>query len=187
MDDDEYRRGKLTNHRVFGEANALLCGDGLLTDAFGIIARSTPGNPDTRIEAIKLLSEMAGSDGMVAGQTLDLLFEDNKPAYIPFLQMNALKTGCLIRTACVLGALASGGDVFIADTYGKDVGLAFQIEDDLLDEGEEGKTTFLSFMSAQKAREKIKTLTSRAKRTVKDIDTDGTLCAFADYLMKRTV
>ncbi|HSP79272.1 MAG TPA: polyprenyl synthetase family protein, partial [Myxococcaceae bacterium] len=132
MDDDDLRRGRPTNHKVYGEAMATLAGDALLTDAFALVA----GGPEpVRRMLCRELAMGAGSAGMVGGQVLDIA--EDRPAHIDYLtRMHRLKTGALIRAACRMGALAGGGDeeaLARADTYGDSVGLAFQIADDVLD------------------------------------------------------
>ena len=191
MDNDDYRRGKLTNHKMFDEATAVLAGDGLLTEAFGIAAKAPAGADDTRLEAVALLSEMAGKSGMVGGQIMDMLGENGFESYELFCMMNRLKTGCLLRAACCLGALASGfgkgtAEYKTADEFGASLGLAFQIEDDLLDEGEEGKTTFLSYMSKDDARKQIAMLTDKAKKEIAEYPNNGILLSLSDFLATRT-
>ena len=195
MDNSDFRRGRQTNHRIYGEANALLAGDGLLTHAFGTVASSEWLAEAVVIEAVALLSKMAGPNGMVGGQFLDLLGEETPLTEGQHLLMNSLKTGCLIRTACLFGVLAAGYDSSseeyeAADRYGSAVGLAYQIRDDILDskEGEdEGKITFLSFMTEEEANEKILSLTSEAKEALSAFsDADPSfLDGLADYLAGR--
>ncbi len=193
MDNDDFRRGKPTNHIQFGEATALLAGDSLLTFSFGTAASNRHCSSDQNLEAVRLLSCSAGFDGMVGGQTLDLLGETEKLSEDDFLLMNRLKTGCLIKTACLLGCIAAGygketPEYSSAEKYSEKIGLAFQIEDDLLDEGtEDNKTTFLSFMTVSEARRKVLALTEEAKAEVSFFDRDRVLCDFADYLSARTV
>lgn len=192
MDNDDERRGKPTNHIVYGETTALLAGDALLTYAFQIAAEN-PDTPDRNAEAVSLLARNAGFDGMIGGQALDLMGEKEELSYELFLQMNRLKTGCLIKTACLLGCLAAGyrngSDAYrAAETYAEKVGLAFQIEDDLLDAGtEDHKTTFLTFMTEEEARQKIATLTEEAIAAVSSYKNCEVLLDFARYLSLRTV
>ncbi|MBR7010612.1 MAG: polyprenyl synthetase family protein [Oscillospiraceae bacterium] len=135
MDNDDYRRGKLTNHKVYGEAMAILAGDGLLTDAFLTLA-SAPLPPERVAQAVRCLAENAGSRGMVGGQALDMLSEERELTEEEVLAIQTRKTGCLIKAACVLGVLCGGGSpeqLAAAERYADGVGLAFQIRDDLLD------------------------------------------------------
>ncbi|WNG27913.1 polyprenyl synthetase family protein [Cystobacter fuscus] len=132
MDDDDLRRGVPTNHKVYGEAMAILAGDSLLTDAFALVA----GGPEPmRATLCRELAVAAGSSGMVGGQVLDIA--EDRPAHIDYLtRMHRLKTGALIRAACRMGVIAAGGGADAlarADAYGDAVGLAFQIADDVLD------------------------------------------------------
>ena len=155
MDDDTLRRGHPTNHVVFGEGLAILAGDGLLTEAFGIMARD-PRGTDPRdaartLRAIGVLASAAGAVGMVGGQAIDLdaagqvLHPDPREAQAPLdasslADMHARKTGALIRAAAEVGALMGGGTTEEVDAvarYATHLGLAFQIVDDILDvEGE---------------------------------------------------
>ena len=137
MDDDVLRRGRPTNHRVFGEAAALLAGDGLALDAFGMLARAGGLSPETRIAAVGVLSDAAGCGGMVRGQVMDMFGEKHTLTREELLLLQARKTGALIRAAAQLGVLAAGrpadgGEMRVAAGYADRIGLAFQIQDDLL-------------------------------------------------------
>ena len=135
MDNDDYRRGRLTNHKVYGEAMAILAGDGLLTDAFMTLA-SAPLPADRLLTAVQLLSAEAGPWGMVGGQALDMLSEERKLTEEEVIAIQTRKTGGLIRAACGLGVLCGGGtaeQLEAARRYADGVGLAFQIRDDVLD------------------------------------------------------
>ncbi len=147
MDNDDYRRGRLTNHKVYGEATAVLAGDALLTAAFSFLARA-PYSAETRIRAVELLSGCAGALGMVGGQVLDMDSESRQCTREEVLAIQSRKTGALIRAACCLGVLAGGGSkaqLKAAETFADYLGLAFQIRDDMLDvigdAGELGKAT----------------------------------------------
>ena len=193
MDNDDFRRGKPTNHKQFGEATALLAGDSLLTYAFGVAVSGGETTAEQNIDAVKLLSSRAGFDGMAGGQMLDLIGEKEKLTYEEFMLMNQLKTGCLIKAACLLGCIAAGyregtDEYAAAEKYAENVGLAFQIEDDILDEGtEDNKTTFLTFMTVESARNTVDGLTGNAKEIIAPYDRDGILSAFADMLAVRKV
>ena len=135
MDNDDFRRGKPTNHKVYGEAMAVLAGDALLTDAF-TVASTAPLQGRHMADAIGILSECAGSLGMVGGQVLDILSENRALTEQEVLDIQSRKTGALIRAACALGALAGGAteDQFdAACRFAAALGLAFQIRDDMLD------------------------------------------------------
>ena len=135
MDDDEYRRGRLTNHMVYGEATAVLAGDGLLTAAFGYLSRASY-SAEIRIRAVEILSECAGELGMVGGQVLDMQSEHRQCTKQEVLDIQSRKTGALIRAACMLGVLAADGSdaqLVAAGEFASHLGLAFQIRDDMLD------------------------------------------------------
>ena len=135
MDNDDFRRGRPTNHKVYGEAMAVLAGDALLTDAF-TVASTAPLQGRHMADAIGILSECAGSLGMVGGQVLDILSENRALTEQEVLDIQSRKTGALIRAACALGALAGGAteDQFdAACRFAAALGLAFQIRDDMLD------------------------------------------------------
>ena len=135
MDDDDLRRGRPTNHKVYGEATAVLAGDGLLTAAFSYLARA-PFTAEIRIQAVQILSECAGELGMVGGQVLDMSSDERQCTEQEVLDIQSRKTGALIRAACQLGVLAGGGDqeqLEAAGAYADHLGLAFQIRDDMLD------------------------------------------------------
>ena len=132
MDDDDLRRGQPTSHKRFGEALAILAGDALLTEAFAMVSG---GTEPFRAQLTQELAQAAGAAGMVGGQVLDIA--EDRPAELSYLlRLHALKTGELIRVACRMGVIAGGGDLTAlaaADRYGRAVGVAFQIADDLLD------------------------------------------------------
>ena len=135
MDDDDLRRGKPTNHKIYGEAGAVLAGDGLLTAAFSVLA-AAPGDAERRIKSVELLAEAAGPYGMVGGQQLDLEGETRTLSTEELLNVHRHKTGDMIRAACLLGVLwgkETSGRWESARIYADSIGLAFQIRDDLLD------------------------------------------------------
>jgi geranylgeranyl diphosphate synthase, type II len=139
MDDDDYRRGRLTNHKVFGEATAILAGDALLTQAFILLATETPGvsvSAAERLRVLQIIATAAGSLGMVGGQVVDMESE-TKSVELPIVEyIHTHKTGALILAALQAGAILGGADrrAFAALTrYGECAGLAFQIADDILD------------------------------------------------------
>jgi len=138
MDNDDTRRGKPTSHKVFGEAVAILAGDALLTDAFRIIAGRTPlgiVKPETLLQVIQELSLAAGWFGMVGGQVVDIESEGKAPEEKTLNFIHTRKTGALITVSLRAGALLGGADADALDAlteYGRHVGLAFQIADDIL-------------------------------------------------------
>lgn len=140
MDNDDLRRGKPTNHKVFGEATAILAGDGLLTDAFNIISSIKNIDDKLKIKAIEILSDRAGSNGMVSGQIADMLFEntkntDKKKLVRAISYIHTHKTADMISASCEIGRVLSGitNDIKKIREFGVSLGIAFQIIDDVLD------------------------------------------------------
>ena len=135
MDNDDFRRGRPTNHKVYGEAMAVLAGDALLTDAF-TVASTAQLEGSALADAVGVLSECAGSLGMVGGQVLDIMSEERVLTEQEVLDIQTRKTGALIRAACALGAIAGGANDAQFDAacqFAAALGLAFQIRDDMLD------------------------------------------------------
>lgn len=191
MDNDDLRRGKPTNHKVFGEATAMLAGDALLTEAFAAVSGCEALGVQERLEAVKVISKAAGVWGMIGGQQLDLLGEQNKLTPELHNKMNLLKTGALIKAAAQLGCVSAGADDDItskACVYAENVGLAFQVTDDLLDDGsEDGKTTYLTFMSRTEAERYAQKLTDNALNVISGLPGNENLTALARYLAVRRV
>lgn len=136
MDNDDFRRGKPTNHKVYGEAMAVLAGDALLTDAFSVAATAQLKDAKSMALAIGVLSECAGSLGMVGGQVLDIQSEHRECTEDDVIAIQSRKTGALINAACVLGVIAAGGSqeqIEAAAKFAATLGMAFQIRDDMLD------------------------------------------------------
>jgi geranylgeranyl diphosphate synthase, type II len=139
LDNDDLRRGRAANHRMFGEAMAILAGDALLTHAFEVMAFNppSPGSAGRRLAAIAVVARAAGVQGMIAGQVLDLETEGRLYSYRHLLRIHRGKTGALIRASLQAGALLGGGrpaEVRALGAYGERIGLAFQIVDDILDQ-----------------------------------------------------
>lgn len=135
MDNDDYRRGKLTNHKVYGEAIAVLAGDALLTAAFSFIAQADL-SAEARIFAVEVLANCAGELGMVGGQVLDMQSESRTCTEQEVIDIQSRKTGALIKAACLLGVIAGSGNdeqLRAAGDFATHLGLAFQIRDDMLD------------------------------------------------------
>jgi len=180
MDNDDLRRGKPTNHKVFGEAAAILAGDGLLTYAFQILANGrTHADPSVRCELISALAQASGSWGMVGGQMMDLESEKKTLTVDEIIRLQRMKTGELFAVSCEAGAILGKAPNMMRKllrAYAHDMGLAFQITDDLLDvEGTRtqtgkgvrkdkiaGKATLVSSMGVERAREHAKILTNQA-------------------------
>ena len=169
MDNDDYRRGRLTNHKVYGEAMAVLAGDALLTDAF-CVASTADLEGKSMADAIGILSECAGSLGMVGGQVLDILAEERECTEQEILDIQSRKTGRLVNAACALGAIAGGASEAQFDAacrFAASLGLAFQIRDDMLDvigtkeemgKGvgtDENKNTFVRLYGLEKCEELV--------------------------------
>ena len=204
MDNDDLRRGKPTCHKQYGEANALLAGDGLLTEAFFTIAAAEQLPSSLRTEAVLRLAEAAGDRGMLLGQVMDTYAEAHAISYEQLLDLHRHKTGAMISVSAALGARAAGVDVddprfrAILD-YSENIGIAFQVIDDLLDvtgneaelgkpigsDRESGKTTFLSFMTVKEAEQFAVELTENAVRAIEDYDRDGLLTSLAYHLCNR--
>ena len=194
MDDDDMRRGKPSCHIAFGEANALLAGDALLLYAFELCAENKATDPSTALEAVSVLAKSTGNFGMVGGQVIDLYGDTHKLDFDTLLKLHSMKTGALIGAAVKMGCLAAGikqgsKEFNDASLYAKNIGLTFQIIDDILDAraGEESpeKTTFLTFMSESEAFEYAKDLTHKAIEVIKKYDGSDVLVAFAEYLLNR--
>lgn len=202
MDNDDMRRGKPSCHIAFGEDNALLAGDALLTYAFKLITLSANIPATNAVYAVKLLSEYA--NGMIDGQVLDLQFEKEKPTIDDVLKMYKLKTGCLLIAACQLGCLTSenwSSDINdIAFEYATNLGLAFQIMDDILDitsdeatlgkpvgsDEKNEKSTVVSFVGLEKAQDMVDDYTQKAIVALDSINGDtSVLKEFALYMKNR--
>lgn len=205
MDNDALRRGKPTNHMVFGEDIALLAGDALITRGYEIAARNPEVPALAALSATAMLLDAAGAAGMMGGQQIDLAAEKQPVSFDTLLVMHAKKTGALIRAAALLGCYAAGilsekdPRALDAAAYAEGVGLAFQITDDILDatgdveilgkkthaDDAMGKTTFLSFMSVDKAHEYAVQVTEKAKSAIEKYQDHEILSAFADDLLDR--
>jgi len=174
MDDDDLRRGRPSNHKQFDEATAILAGDGLLTEAFVLMADASlsGGLPADRVlRAVRVLAAAAGAGGMVGGQTVDMEFTGRTGVTLDELRaMHAMKTGALITAACECGAILAGAgeaDVDNAREYGRSVGVAFQIVDDVLDvvgdtatlgkpagsDEAQGKSTYPALVGLERSKE----------------------------------
>ena len=180
MDDDALRRGKPTVHKRYDEATAILAGDALLTRAFGVLASdSTHSNPAVRCELVAELAKAAGHHGMVGGQMIDLTAEHTDFDIGAITRLQRLKTGRLIDFSCQAGAILGRAPVGAREAlrgYTHDLGLAFQIADDLLDvegdaetvgkavgkDADQGKATFVSILGAEQARDQATRLANQA-------------------------
>ncbi len=199
MDDDDYRRGRLTCHKVYGEANAVLAGDALLTAAFETASfRDEETDPALSLAAVRELAVAAGAAGMVGGQVIDLDERSRTPEELAHL--HSLKTGALIRAACRIGVIAAGGSqaqLEAATEYASHIGLAFQILDDVLDVTGDPeklgkktgmdveKTTFASLYGIAACRELIQTHTEQAIKALAVFLDSGILPDLAWFLAGR--
>lgn len=202
MDNDDLRRGKPTNHVVYGECTATLAGDALQAAAFGTIAHSEL-TAEAKVSCIAILADAVGCDGMCAGQYLDMLGESKKLTEDELNDINSHKTGALLTAACCMGVAAAGGSeemLEAASQYGAALGEAFQIRDDILDvistseelgkpigsDAQEHKNTYMALLGEEKCMEKIEKLTEQAKAALNGVFTDKEfLCNLADLMVTR--
>lgn len=203
MDNDDYRRGKLTNHKVYGEAYATLAGDALNTLPFGVIARMKGITAEQKVTLIDLLSEASGAEGMVGGQVLDIDGETRQLTLEELEHVHVNKTGAILRFSIEAGAVLAGADQATRDIfreYAYHIGLAFQIKDDILDiEGtseELGKTagkdvasdksTYPALLTLDGAKEKLQLHYEAALTALGKLPSDSTLLEeLATYIVKR--
>ena len=203
MDNDDYRRGKLTNHKVFGEAMAILAGDALLTLAFEVITRQKNVKYPVLLEVVKELSEAAGASGMVGGQVIDLESENKHIDLETLKKMHLGKTGALFRASVRAGAIlanASAQKLSALTDYAEKFGLAFQITDDILDvEGQEEtigkpvgsdernlKSTYVTLTSLAEAKRLAAAAVEDALDAIKDFDANADfLREIVKYLLTR--
>ncbi len=203
MDDDDMRRGKPSSHKVFGEADALLAGDGLLTLAFETVLSAPGMSAEQKTAAGLALAKAAGCSGMIAGQVMDLANEGRKAALDEIAKTDKLKTGELIMAAASMGCIAANADgekMSAAREYCADIGLAFQIVDDILDvtsssevlgkpvgsDGENEKSTYVSLLGLEKSKALADELTEKAKKALSVFgDEKEFLIMLADKLADR--
>lgn len=202
MDNDDLRRGKPTNHKVFGECTAVLAGDTLQAEAFGTILRSELPT-DRKAACAEILAGAVGLDGMCGGQFLDMQWEGRKLTEQELTEIDSRKTGALLVAACQMGVAAAGGSSAMMDAaghFGAAIGMAFQIRDDVLDvistaevlgkpigsDVQESKNTYMALMGKEGCEKTIANLTAFAKQVLSEAfdDTDF-LCELADALSTR--
>ena len=202
MDNDALRRGKPTNHVVYGECTATLAGDALQAEAFGTIARSQlPA--EARVTCVEILADAVGSEGMCAGQYLDMVGEHKLLSEDELNDINSRKTGSLLIAACRMGVAAAGGNEAMLEAaaqYGACVGAAFQIRDDILDvistseelgkpvgsDAQEQKNTYMALLGEDKCMQMIEKLTDQAKNAIAGAFEDTKfLCELADSMVTR--
>ncbi|MCK5236112.1 MAG: polyprenyl synthetase family protein [Deltaproteobacteria bacterium] len=203
LDDDDLRRGKPTCHKKFGEATAILAGDALLTFAFELIADSPGVAPEIIVAVTKEISRAAGSLGMIGGQVVDLESEDKDISVVELERIHALKTGALLTASIRCGAMIAGAGEKQLDaltTYGRAIGLAFQVADDILDltgtteelgkdagsDEKLSKATYPKLVGLGQSREIAKALKNKAIDSLKDFGEEAEpLRAIAEYIVDR--
>lgn len=203
MDNDDMRRGKPSCHKAFGYDTALLAGDALLTHAFFAAANAADIPPERVSRAISVLAQKAGIYGMVGGQVMDLDFEKNGANGEELTAMYIKKTSCLLEAAAMCGAVLAGADeetVKKTEEYAENLGLAFQITDDILDctadektlgkpigsDKKNGKTTFVTLLGLDGAKQKAALLTKKAEDILNGFSGDTSyLNELTEYLLNR--
>ena len=191
MDNDDYRRGKPANHKVFGEDIALLSGDALQALAFQTATSGiTPENAYRVAKAVNNLAYHCGASGMVGGQVIDIEHENQNPDIAILQEMDSKKTSAIIRSACEMGCIIAGAEdtaVENAGIFGESIGLAFQIQDDILDvtanpetfgkpvgsDAENQKSTYVSLLGIEKCRTMVQQLTAAAIDCLKNFEGDS--------------
>lgn len=204
MDNDDYRRGNLTNHKVYGEGLAILAGDGLLTYAFQLMTTNNKASAQDKLDAIQCVAIAAGPEGMVGGQAFDMLSEDK---HIPLEELKVLhrgKTGALFNASVELGLILGNADTVTRTAlmeYANCLGLLFQITDDILDvtgtieelgktpgsDIRQHKSTYVSILGLEGAKEQASSVGKQAHEALNSVSYDTSiLAALIDYLLKRT-
>lgn len=203
MDNDDYRRGKLTVHKKYTEGHAVLTGDFLLTYAFEVLAADPQLTPEKKARLIAILARQSGSEGMIGGQVMDLHFEGQTIPLDTLKLLHRSKTGALITASIEFGAILANVNASHLNTlrqFGESIGLAFQVVDDILDvtssEVKHGKTiasdivnhksTYVSLLGLEQAKVYANEFYQQAIRALKPLPYDTTtLVALADYVLKR--
>ncbi|MDE6088143.1 MAG: polyprenyl synthetase family protein [Oscillospiraceae bacterium] len=203
MDNDDFRRGKPSCHKAFGEATAILAGDALICAPFSVLARDSHLNPEQKLQLIRILSECEGISGMIGGQMMDMQFEQRTDVTAGELEIMCLgKTGALMQASCQMGCVCAGAtpeQIAAAGNYGNYVGLAFQIMDDILDvtstseqlgkpvgsDAEENKTTFVTLLGIAQAKARATELTALAHQQLNQFEDTGFLHELTDMLLTR--
>lgn len=204
MDNDDYRRGRLSNHKVFGEGNAILAGDGLLTYAFELLAQPIDGvSSERQLRVIREVARAAGPEGMVGGQVADLEAEGKKLSLTEIEQIHIKKTGAMLTVSVRLGAILAGATeekIEALTRYARAIGLAFQIKDDILDlEGDsetlgkpaqsdlrQQKSTYPSLLGLEGAKAELKARTTEAHAALETLANQAVfLHDLAEYIAQR--
>jgi len=204
MDDDDLRRGHPTTHKKFDEATAILAGDALQTLAFEVLSKAPDIPSEMLVKAIQILAEASGQAGMAGGQMIDLEAVGSKPDIHALIKMHNMKTGALIKASVLLGAIAAGCNnerqLDVLGSYADEIGLAFQIQDDILDctsstevlgkqqgaDIELGKPTYVSLLGLGGAKEKLQFAHSQAAHYLEEFEEKSLLLQIADYIVGRT-
>jgi len=201
MDNDDMRRGKPTNHKVFGEFTATLAGDALQAEAYASILRAQLP-PENLVKCLDVLLQVAGADGICGGQQLDMEGEGKPKSVQDLMEIHKRKTAALIRGACLMGVVCANGTAAqeqAAIDYAEALGLAFQIRDDMLDristpeelgkpigsDEEQGKTTFITLLGIEECETRIQELTSEAKAAAAKFEDCAFLITLADSMAVR--
>ena len=204
MDNDTLRRGRPTNHTVYGEAIALLAGDGMLTDSFAVVADNPHVSAALNVQAVATLADAAGMNGIVGGQYIDMVGETSPLDLETLKKMYSYKTGAMISTSAIMGALAAGVELTDprmrdVEEYAKCIGLTFQIIDDILDvtgtvemlgknpgrDRKENKTTYLKFFTIDEAFSHATELTNSAIEIIRKYNGCDFLVELAKFLLNR--
>ena len=203
MDDDDYRRGRLSCHKAFDEATAILAGDALNVLPFELLSTDTTLPAETRVSLIAELANAAGAEGMIGGQVIDIANETRTDVdQNNLVNMYAHKTGALIRVACTMGCMVAGANdkmLTAATEYAQRLGLAFQIVDDILDvtgtpellgkpigsDAAHHKTTFVTLLGLEGAKAEASRLTEEALRQLEDIPEHQFLTDLTEALLNR--
>lgn len=204
MDDDDYRRGKLTNHKVYGEAMAILAGDALLNRSLEIVLQNRDSmnlSSEIILACLEILLKASGTEGMIGGQVVDMFVEERSLEYLEY--MHRLKTGALIRAACQIGATAGGAsedEIYRITQFADYLGLAFQIKDDILDvtaqesdlgkptgsDEKNDKLTYVTLIGLKESESLLQQYTGQAIESIKYLgDKSQRLVEMAEYLLAR--
>ena len=203
MDNDDLRRGMPTSHIKFGEATAILAGDALLNKAFEVVSQYNGNNPQRAIKAMNMLAVSSGTEGMIGGQIVDMESEGKDITLDELKYLHLNKTGAIIRSACTVGALmggASDGEIKAVDEFAQNLGVAFQIQDDILDvtgdekelgkpigsDAEENKNTYVKLVGLEKSKGLAKEYSEKAKKSLEMFGEKAEfLINLTDYLIDR--
>jgi geranylgeranyl diphosphate synthase, type II len=204
MDDDDLRRGNPTVHKQFDEATAILAGDALQALAFETLTQAKNIQPPQKLTLVRLLAEGAGANGMAGGQMIDLQAVGEKLDLDALMQMHSMKTGALICASVLMGASAAGcedrNQLATLRIYAENIGLAFQIQDDILDciadtntlgkqkgaDASRNKPNYVSILGIDGAKGKLQEAHSQAKDALRGFTNSSFLAQLADYIVERT-